>query len=147
MSALRDLSERMLAGQDLPAGLPVAPGPGEQLPGDVLLAPSFANVAAIPTDDGLVLIDSGGMLLAQRAHEDLRRLSEDPVHTVVYTHGHVDHVMGAALLGDEVQVVAHERVPARFERYRRTPGWNAAVKAREFGLAGVGGASAVSQPA
>src|SRR3954471_16618572 len=135
MSALRDLSERMLAGQDLPAGLPVAPGPGERLPGDVLLAPSFANVAAIPTDDGLVLIDSGGMLLAQRAHDDLRRLSEDPVHTVVYTHGHVDHVMGAMLLGAEVEVVAHERVPARFERYRRTRGWNAAINARQFGLA------------
>jgi alkyl sulfatase BDS1-like metallo-beta-lactamase superfamily hydrolase len=134
MSALRELSERMLAGHDLPPGLPVAPGPGERLPGDVLLAPSFANVGAVPTDEGLVLIDAGGMLLAPRAHEDLRRLSEDPVHTVVYTHGHVDHVMGAELLGDDVRVVAHERVRARFERYRRTRGWNAAINKRQFGL-------------
>src|SRR3982750_2838546 len=95
MSALRELSGRMLAGDELPAGLPVAPGPGERLPGDVLLAPSFANVSAIPTAEGLVLIDAGGMLLAPRAHEDLRNLSDDPVHTVIYTHGHVDHVMGA----------------------------------------------------
>ena len=135
MSALRDLSERMLAGEELPVGLPVAPPPGERLPGDVLLAPSFANVAAVPTGDGLVLIDSGGMLTAQRTHEDLRRLSDDPVHTVVYTHGHVDHVMGALLLGDDVQVVAHERVTARFERYRRTRGWNAAINRRQFGIA------------
>src|SRR3954454_5818908 len=125
----------MLAGHDLQPGLPVAPGPAERLPGDVLLAPSFANVSAIPTGDGLVLIDAGGMLLAPRANEDLRTLSDDPVHTVVYTHGHVDHVMGALLLGDDVQVVAHERVPARFERYRRTAGWNAAINARQFGLA------------
>jgi len=134
VSALRELSERMLAGQDLPPGLPVAPGPGERLPGDVLLAPSFANVAAVPTDAGLVLIDAGGMLLAPRAHEDLRQLTGDPVHTVVYTHGHVDHVMGATLLGDDVRVVGHERVSARFERYRRTRGWNAAINKRQFGL-------------
>src|SRR4051812_4836398 len=134
MSALRDLSERMLAGQDLPAGLPVAPGPGERLPGDVLLAPSFANVSAIPTGDGLVLIDTGGMLLAPRAHEDLRALTRDPVHTAVYTRGHVDHVMGAALLAEDVEVVGHERVVARFERYRRTRGWNAIINARQFGL-------------
>src|SRR3954471_24455058 len=137
MSALRELSERMLAGHDLAPGLPVAPGPGERLPGDVLFAPSFANVSAIPTGDGLVLIDAGGMLAAQRAHEDLRRMTDDPVHTVVYTHGHVDHVMGALLLGDDedFEVVAHERVPARFERYRRTRGWNAVINARQFGLA------------
>src|SRR3954451_23225403 len=131
MSALRDLSERMLGGQGLPAGLPVAPRPGERLLGDVLLAPSFANVAAVPTDDGLVLIDAGGMLLARRAHEDLRQLTGDPVHTVVYTHGHVDHVMGAALLWEDVRVVGHERVSARFERYRRTRGWNAAINKRQ----------------
>src|SRR4051794_19548037 len=135
MSALRELSERMLAGHDLAPGLPVAPGPGERLPGDVLFAPSFANVSALPTGDGLVLIDAGGMLAAQRAHEDLRRMTADPVHTVVYTHGHVDHVMGALLLGDEVRVVAHDRVRARFERYRRTRGWNGVINARQFGLA------------
>src|SRR3954463_11996015 len=103
MSALRELSERMLAGHDLPPGLPVAPGPGERLPGDVLLAPSFANVGAVETSDGLVLIDTGGMLVAPRAHEDLRRLTADPVHTAIYTHGHVDHVMGALLLADDVE--------------------------------------------
>src|SRR4051812_23484593 len=64
MSALREHSERMLAGEELTAGLPVAPGHGERLDGDVLFVPSFANVSAIPTDDGLVLIDSGARELA-----------------------------------------------------------------------------------
>jgi alkyl sulfatase BDS1-like metallo-beta-lactamase superfamily hydrolase len=134
MSALRDHSERMLAGQETWGGLPVAPGRGERLPGDVVFVPSFANVSAIPTTDGLLLIDAGGMLLAPRAHEDLRALTGDPVHTVVYTHGHVDHVMGALLLDEDVEVVAHERVLARFERYRRSAGWNAVINARQFGL-------------
>src|SRR4051812_17502928 len=135
MSALREHSERMLSGEEDWAGLPVAPGGGERLPGDVLFVPSFANVSAVPTDDGLVLVDTGGMLLAQRALDELRTLSDDPVHTAIYTHGHVDHVMGAGLLGDDVEVVAHERVIARFERYRRSAGWNAVINARQFGLA------------
>ena len=134
MSALRALSERMLAGEDLPTGLPVAPGPAERLPGGVLLAPSFANVGAIPTSEGLVLVDTGGLMLAERAQEDLRPLTGDRVRMAIYTHGHVDHVMGGALLGDEVEVVAHERVPARFERYRRSRGWNAIINGRQFGL-------------
>ena len=134
MSALRALSERMLAGEDLPTGLPVAPGPAERLPGGVLLAPSFANVGAIPTSEGLVLVDTGGLMLAERAQEDLRTLTGDRVRMAIYTHGHVDHVMGGALLGDEVEVVAHERVPARFERYRRSRGWNAIINGRQFGL-------------
>ena len=133
MSALRELSERMLAGDELPVGLPIAPPPAERLPGDVLVSPSFANVAAVETDAGLLMVDTGGLFTAQAAHDELRRLSEAPVHTAIYTHGHVDHVMGAALLGEGAVVVAHERVPARFERYARTGGWNAIINGRQFG--------------
>src|SRR3954469_17286814 len=135
MGDLRGHSERMLSGEEDWAGLPVAPGPALRLDAGVLFVPSFANVGAVPTDDGLVLLDTGGMLLAQRALDDLRALSDDPVHTAIYTHGHVDHVMGGPLLGDDVEVVAHERVIARFERYRRSAGWNAVINARQFGLA------------
>jgi alkyl sulfatase BDS1-like metallo-beta-lactamase superfamily hydrolase len=133
VSALRDLSERMLAGEDLPPGLPVAPPPAERLPGDVLLSPSFANVSAVETGDGLLMIDTGGLFTAASAHEELRRLTDAPVHTAVYTHGHVDHVMGGDLLGDGATVVAHERVNARFARYTRTRGWNAIINGRQSG--------------
>jgi alkyl sulfatase BDS1-like metallo-beta-lactamase superfamily hydrolase len=43
--------------------------------------------------------------------------------------------MGAPLLGDDVEVIGHERVVPRFERYRRSAGWNAAINRRQFGLA------------
>ena len=135
MSALRDLSERMLAGDELAHGLPVAPPPAEELDGGVIVSPSFANVSAIPTGDGLVLVDTGGIIVAQQAHDELRKLTDAPVRTAIYTHGHVDHVMGALLLGDDVEVVAHERTKDRFERYRRTRGWNAAINRRQFGIA------------
>jgi glyoxylase-like metal-dependent hydrolase (beta-lactamase superfamily II) len=135
MSALQRLSERMLAGDELPPGLPVAPPPAERLPGDVILSPSFANVSAVETGEGLLLIDTGGLFTAQGAHDELRKVTDAPVHTAIYTHGHVDHVMGASLLDAATTVVAHERVNARFDRYARTAGWNAIINGRQFGTA------------
>src|SRR3954466_10370521 len=123
----------MLAGEELPPGLPAAPPPAERLRSDVLLSPSFANVSAVETGDGLLMIDTGGLLVAARAHEELRRLTDAPGHTAGYTHGHVDHVMGAQALGKDAIVVAHERVNARFARYGRTRGWNAIINGRQFG--------------
>jgi alkyl sulfatase BDS1-like metallo-beta-lactamase superfamily hydrolase len=60
----------------------------------------------------------------------------------VYSHGHVDHVFGLGPFEEEARergwpaprVLAHERCPARFERYALTHGWNAAINQRQFGL-------------
>lgn len=104
--------------------------------------PSLGNMSAFATDDGLVLVDSGGFLLAEGVREQLRGWSNLPVHTVVFTHGHVDHVFGAQALDAEAaergrprpRVVAHENVPARFDRYELTAGYNGAINARQFQL-------------
>jgi hypothetical protein len=41
----------------------------------VAFVPSFANVSAIATQDGLVLVDTGSSFLAGAVHEELRRWS------------------------------------------------------------------------
>ena len=56
--------------------------------------PSFANVSAFATGDGLVLVDTGSAPLAQAVHDDIRTWSPDRLHTAVYSHGHIDHVFG-----------------------------------------------------
>ena len=96
--------------------------------------PSMANVTAFDTGDALLLVDTGGFLIAPQVHELLGTWSRKPVHTAIYSHGHVDHVMGAALLDGGVRIVAHENVPKRFERYVLTAGYNGAINARQFGL-------------
>lgn len=106
---------------------------------------SFANISAFRTDEGLVLIDTGGPGTARAAQALLRGWEQQPVHTVIYSHGHIDHVVGAALLAEEAQaagwpmprIVAHEAVPARFDRYIRTAGYNATINQRQFGVAGL----------
>lgn len=98
------------------------------------------NVLARRTEQGLVLIDTGDPSSGDRMRELLRAWDAAPVHTIVYTHGHADHVSGAALYDDEAeregwsrpQVVAHRNLPRRFERYRLTAGWNRSINARQF---------------
>jgi alkyl sulfatase BDS1-like metallo-beta-lactamase superfamily hydrolase len=63
------------------------------------------------------------------------------VSTLVYTHGHVDHVGGSGAFAAHAErhghrrptVVAHCAVHERFARYRRTDGWNRAINVRQFG--------------
>ena len=102
---------------------------------------SFSHVVAFRTDAGLVLFDSSGKLTGRAVVGALRGWSDDPVHTMLYTHGHVDHVGGAgAFLAEAAEkgrpmprVVGHENVRARFERYRATNGFNLEINARQFG--------------
>ncbi len=102
--------------------------------------PSFGNVSAFATGDGLVLVDSGAKLTAQRVFETVRGWRTDRVSNVVFSHGHIDHVFGVMSFDAEAaergwpapEVVAHEAVPARFDRYRLTAGYNGVINGRQF---------------
>ncbi|MFF9018310.1 alkyl sulfatase dimerization domain-containing protein [Streptomyces sp. NPDC014870] len=99
--------------------------------------PAFANVAAFDTGAGLVLVDSGDIRTAGLLHTAVRAFSPDPVRAVVYTHGHVDHVFGVAPFDQEPErpeVIAHEAVAARFDRYVETSGYNTWINRRQFGV-------------
>ncbi|MEU7293030.1 alkyl sulfatase dimerization domain-containing protein [Streptomyces exfoliatus] len=104
--------------------------------------PAFANVAVFDTGDGLVLVDSGDFRTASQLHTSVRGHSKAPVRAVVYTHGHVDHVFGVGPFDQEAadagtgrpEVFAHEAVPARFDRYRETAGYNTWINRRQFGV-------------
>ena len=103
---------------------------------------SFANVSAFTTDAGLVLVDTSSSFLASRVHEALRDWTPALLHTAVFTHGHIDHCFGVDRYEAEARehdapaprVIAHEAVPARFDRYRETAGYNAFVNRRQFGF-------------
>ena len=58
----------------------------------------FGNTSAVRTDAGLVLVDTGSRETASLTFAALRRWDDSPVHTVIYTHGHIDHSWGARLL-------------------------------------------------
>ena len=104
--------------------------------------PSFANASVLETDDGLVMVDTGLVQMGPRIHETTRKLTQAPLHTVVFSHGHVDHAFGLAPWLEEAQtpprIVAHANVPRRFQRYRRMQGLNEHINSVQFGIDGVG---------
>jgi glyoxylase-like metal-dependent hydrolase (beta-lactamase superfamily II) len=112
---------------------------------DVVFLPAFANVTAIRTADGLVLVDTGSAFAARAIHDELRRWTTERLHTAVYSHGHIDHVFGVGTWEAEAAdkgwtapvVIAHEALPRRFDRYRMTVGYNEIINQRQFGIRGL----------
>src|SRR5204863_205257 len=137
-----DVADRLWRGEiPIEEAHPFAPrGAVAQVAEGCAFVPSFANVSAVATDEGLVLVDTGSQLFARAALDELRRWSTDRVHTAVYSHGHVDHVFGVPLLEEEASakgwapptVIAHEALPARFDRYILTAGYNQVINRRQF---------------
>jgi glyoxylase-like metal-dependent hydrolase (beta-lactamase superfamily II) len=111
----------------------------------VAFVPAFANVTAIDTDDGLVLVDTGSSFVAAAIHSEVRRWSARRLNTAVYSHGHIDHVFGVPVWEAESsergwpspEVIAHEALPRRFDRYIMTAGYNAVINQRQFGVPGL----------
>ena len=97
----------------------------------------FSGVTGFETDDGIVLVDSGLKGLAPQLAERLRQKTQSPVHTAIFTQGHVDHAFGLdAFLAPgqpRPRIIAHRLMPERFERYALTDGHNQALNARQFG--------------
>jgi glyoxylase-like metal-dependent hydrolase (beta-lactamase superfamily II) len=103
---------------------------------------SFANVSAFETTEGLVCVDSGAPFSAADIHRMIRAWSPARLDTTIFSHGHIDHVLGMGPFEQEARdkgwapprVVAHENVPARFDRYKLTAGYNSAINSRQFGV-------------
>ncbi len=110
----------------------------------VAFVPSFANVSAVSTGDGLVLVDTGSAPLAASVKAEIRRWSPERLNTAIYSHGHIDHVFGVGPYEEEARsmrwpapvVIAHRGVPERFDRYKLTAGYNSVINQRQFQLPG-----------
>ncbi len=115
---------------------------------------AFSHVVALDAGEDLVLFDVSLETFGEMAVQSLRSWSTARVDSVVYTHGHIDHVGGMpAFLADAQDrgyrpptVVGHENVEPRFERYGVTRGYNDAVNHRQFGGTMLGGGGVVEGP-
>lgn len=97
----------------------------------------LSGVTGFETEDGLVLVDSGLGPLGPKLAAMLRQKTQAPVHTAIFTQGHVDHAFGlkAFLMPGQKRprIIAHRAMPQRFQRYELTSRFNAAINARQFG--------------
>ena len=142
MGEISDLAARAWAGELGEINV----HPGRVLVGFEELAPrlgfmsAFSNALVLDTEEGLLFVDTSSFFHANQLFEAVRKWSKRPVHTGIYTHGHVDHVFGLLRFYEEAKeqgwpearIIAHESCPARFDRYILTNGYNGVINARQF---------------
>jgi len=98
------------------------------------------SVTAIRTGDGLVLIDTANEATIEKVLALIRIWDDSPIHTVIYTHGHIDHTGGIAAIDREAlakglarpRIIAHRDVARRMSRYELTQGLNSIVQGQQF---------------
>jgi alkyl sulfatase BDS1-like metallo-beta-lactamase superfamily hydrolase len=120
----------------------------------VAIVESFSHSVLVNTGAGLVAFDTSVEPKGPAVVEAIRSWSTDPVDTIVYTHGHLDHVGGSGAFAADAdargygapRVVGHERVAPRFARYRTTSGYNRVINLRQFGGAATDLAKATERP-
>src|SRR5918995_202643 len=94
MADVLDLAERFWNGAVTGRDLLRPTGHAEEIAPDVFFLHAFANVTALRTEAGLVLVDTGNYAARAKTFESVRGWSAEPVAAAVYTHGHVDHACG-----------------------------------------------------
>src|SRR5882724_13026032 len=143
VGAVLELAERFWRGEVRGPDLVRATGAVEEIAPGVLFVHAFANVTALRTDAGLVLVDTGNYRARDKTFAAVRGWDGAPLAAAVYTHGHVDHACGLPPFLEEARtrgwprprIVSHRDVARRFDRYRATAPWNGLINARQFSIA------------
>jgi alkyl sulfatase BDS1-like metallo-beta-lactamase superfamily hydrolase len=102
------------------------------------------SVTVIRTAAGLVFIDTAKPDTADQTLAAVRSWDDGPVHTVIYTHGHIDHTSGIRAIDAEAdarsvprpRIIAHRNVLRRMGRYEASHGFNSIVQGQQFNKPG-----------
>lgn len=112
-----------------------------ELAPDLAIVESFSHSVAWDSGDGLVCFDASGVGSGKAVVQSIRGWRSNPISTLVYTHGHADHIGGSgAFAADSAtrghgrpHVIGHEKVRDRMDRYTATSDWNLIINQRQFG--------------
>ena len=80
-----------------------------ELADDVAMVEAFSHSILFRTGEGLVVFDTSNLQGSNRVVEAIRDWSKDPFHSLVYTHGHMDHVGGCGTFLRDAQDRGHAR--------------------------------------
>ena len=106
-------------------------------PNTIFMTTNYVNLVAFETSEGLILVDTGMVEAGATVLEEIRKLTKAPLHTVIFTHGHMDHAFGLKPwleAGEKPRVIAHENVIRRFHTYMRMAPMNININRNQFGI-------------
>lgn len=141
MADLLDLSARIIDSGHAEQPVNRVTNELSEIAPDLAMVESFSHVAAWDLGGELVCFDTSGAHTGADVVSAIASWRPDSVvHTLVYTHGHADHVGGSGYFaaasrsrGLDPTVIAHANVARRLDRYDMTAGWNVMINARQFG--------------
>ena len=98
---------------------------------------ALGNVTFVVTDKSLVVIDTTeSTIAARRALEEIRKVSQLPVSTIIYTHFHGDHINGAKVFKtDATKIIAQREFVKELAKYNMLLPYNQRLNAIQFGMA------------
>ena len=79
----------------------------------------LANSIMIEGKDGLIIVDTmESMEQAKAVLAGFRQISDKPIKALIYTHNHVDHIMGAQTMAgsDNPEIYAHKTLDSHVQR-------------------------------
>jgi cyclase len=80
-----------------------------------MLTGAGGNIGASVGDDGIVIVDDQYAPLAERIQQALKGVTDKPVHFIINTHYHEDHVGGNEFFQKQAPIIAHDNVRKRLE--------------------------------
>jgi len=112
-----------------------------ELADGLAIVESFSHTVAWDTGEGLMCFDASGAGSGPNIITALRQWRSDPISTLIYTHGHADHVGGSFAFADDADargnkrpvVIGHENVAPRIDRYNEMSDWSLLINQRQFG--------------
>ena len=75
----------------------------EEVAPKVYCITAFGNVGFVVTDEGVVVVDTALRQMEETIREGVREVTDAPIHSVIYTHGHYDHAFGVSALLREAE--------------------------------------------
>ena len=141
MADLFELSERIIDQQILDEQPNRINFELSELTETMAMVEAFSHSIVFKTEDGLLVVDTSNARGAKPVVDAIRGWTKEPFNTLVYTHGHLDHVGGSGAFLEDLQqsggtylrVIAHENMLPRFDRYEMTAGYNMVINMRQFG--------------
>lgn len=81
-----------------------------KLADNVHMATGVGNVMMITTSEGNVIFDTGLLLQTPKQLEALKAVSDAPVHTIILSHSHADHIGGTRFFTEGgTRIIAHDQ--------------------------------------
>ena len=92
----------------------------------------IAGCAWIDTEDGVVVIDT---LINPAAAKKTREQIKGKIKYIIYTHGHLDHLLGTSeFMDDGTEVIANKYLPDRLDRYKLLAPYRSHISAVQFNI-------------